>query len=154
MRFKIRGPLIQLRYKSTKPFYITTPIFYVNAAPHIGHLYSMLMADTRNKWEKLNPLKESFMLTGTDEHGLKIQLTAEKLGLEPKVLVDKVSQNFSKLAEQFDVNYDRFIRTTDNDHIELVRYFWNLMMEKGLFTLILTVDGIPSAMKHFSQKHK
>lgn len=72
MRFKIRGPLIQLRYKSTKPFYITTPIFYVNAAPHIGHLYSMLMADTRNKWEKLNPLKESFMLTGTDEHGLKI----------------------------------------------------------------------------------
>lgn len=131
MRFKIRGPLIQLRYKSTKPFYITTPIFYVNAAPHIGHLYSMLIADTRNKWEKLNPLKESFMLTGTDEHGLKIQLTAEKLGLEPKVLVDKVSQNFSKLAEQFDVNYDRFIRTTDNDHIELVRYFWNLMMEKG-----------------------
>ena len=131
MRFQIKGPFIQFRYKSTKPFYITTPIFYVNAAPHIGHLYSMLIADTRNKWEKLNPLKESFMLTGTDEHGLKIQLTAEKLGLEPKTLVDKVSQNFSKLAEQFNVNYDRFIRTTDDDHIDLVRYFWNLMMERG-----------------------
>lgn len=131
MKLRSLKPVVQLRFKSTKPFYITTPIFYVNAAPHIGHLYSMLIADTRSKWEKLNPNQKSFMLTGTDEHGLKIQATAEKQGIEPKELVDKVSQNFAYLAEKSNVNYDRFIRTTDPDHIEVVKYFWNLMMEKG-----------------------
>ncbi|RCK64991.1 Methionine--tRNA ligase, mitochondrial [Candida viswanathii] len=114
-----------------KKFYITTPIFYVNAAPHIGHLYSMLIADTRNRWEKLAPGRDGFMLTGTDEHGLKIQATAKSQGMEPKELVDKVSQNFAVLAEKLDIRYDRFIRTTDTDHVDVVKYFWNLMMEKG-----------------------
>ncbi|KAL6451353.1 MSM1 Methionine--tRNA ligase [Candida maltosa Xu316] len=124
-------PLLQLRYASTKPFYLTTPIFYVNAAPHIGHAYSMLLADTKSRWEKLNPNKTSYMLTGTDEHGLKIQATAEKQGIEPKDLVDRVSQNFAQLAKSLNVDYDRFMRTTDADHIEVVRYFWDLMMSKG-----------------------
>ncbi|KAI5968123.1 MSM1, partial [Candida theae] len=116
---------------SSKPFYVTTPIFYVNAAPHIGHLYSMMIADTRIRWEKLDPAKRTYFLTGTDEHGLKIQNTAEKLGVEPKELVDKVSNNFKLLASKFNIKYDRFIRTTDTDHVELAQNFWNMMMEKG-----------------------
>ena len=119
------------RFQSTKPLYVTTPIFYVNAAPHIGHLYSMLIADTRCKWEKLDPKKSSYMLTGTDEHGLKIQVAAAKQGIDPKQLVDKVSGNFKDLCANSDVTYDRFIRTTDDDHIKVTKYFWKLMEEKG-----------------------
>lgn len=120
------------RYLSLKPFYITTPIFYVNARPHLGHLYSMLLADTRARWEKLKPGQKTYFLTGTDEHGLKIQAVAEKEGIEPKVLVDRVSQNFVDLATKFDIDYDRFIRTTDADHIHAVKHFWQAAMDKGL----------------------
>lgn len=120
-----------IRRTHTKPTYTTTPIFYVNASPHIGHLYSMLIADTVTRWNKLNPKNKAYMLTGTDEHGLKVQATAEKLGIEPKQLVDDVSMNFKKLAELSNVQYDRFIRTTDEDHVRLVKWFWELMMEKG-----------------------
>ncbi|CAI5759705.1 unnamed protein product [Candida verbasci] len=111
--------------------YITTPIFYVNASPHLGHAYTMLLADVTNKWDKLKRI-QTFLLTGTDEHGLKIQSTAEKLKIEPKVLVDNVSNNFKVLASKLNVNYDRFIRTTDLDHVENVINIWNLMNEKGL----------------------
>ncbi|KAK6456960.1 mitochondrial methionyl-tRNA synthetase [Scheffersomyces xylosifermentans] len=117
---------------SSKPFYVTTPIFYPNASPHLGHLYSMLLADTRVRWEKLDPKKSGYLLTGTDEHGLKIQAAAEKAGIEPKELVDKVSDNFKVLAKKYNVDYDRFMRTTDDDHIKAVQYFWDLMMSKGL----------------------
>lgn len=118
--------------RSIKPLYITTPIFYVNAKPHLGHIYSMLLADTRIRWERLDPLKKTFFLTGTDEHGLKIQAVAEKEGIDPKLLVDRVSQNFKVLAETFNVVPDRFIRTTDADHVNAVQYFWKLMESKGL----------------------
>ncbi|SGZ49955.1 CIC11C00000000907 [Sungouiella intermedia] len=128
-------PPVLLAFKrclSQKPFYVTTPIFYVNAKPHLGHLYSMLLADTRNRWELLKPGAKTFFLTGTDEHGLKIQTVAEKEGIEPKVLVDRVSQNFVELATKFNVRYDRFMRTTDEDHLRAVKHFWNVAMEKGL----------------------
>ncbi|KAK6199273.1 mitochondrial methionyl-tRNA synthetase [Scheffersomyces amazonensis] len=115
-----------------KPFYVTTPIFYVNAKPHLGHAYSMILSDVRIRWEKLNENNKAFFLTGTDEHGLKIQATAEKLGKDPQQLVDEVSDNFKNLAQVLNVNYDRFMRTTDKDHIEVVKYFWNLMESKGL----------------------
>ncbi|EGW31091.1 mitochondrial methionyl-tRNA synthetase [Spathaspora passalidarum NRRL Y-27907] len=119
------------RLNSTKPFFTSTPIFYVNAAPHIGHLYSMLLADVRTRWEKLDPNKKAYFLTGTDEHGLKIQAAAEKQGIDPKLFVDQVSTNFKDLANLVNIDYDRFIRTTDADHITLVRHFWEMMMEKG-----------------------
>ncbi|KAK6462516.1 tRNA synthetases class I (M)-domain-containing protein [Scheffersomyces coipomensis] len=132
IKWSSRSPIVLAkRWNSTKPFYITTPIFYVNAKPHLGHLYSMLLGDTRIRWEKLDPTNKAYFLTGTDEHGLKIQAAAEKLNMEPKELVDQVSQNFKNLAEVLNVNYDRFMRTTDADHAEVVKYFWNLMMEKG-----------------------
>lgn len=112
--------------------YITTPIFYVNAKPHLGHIYSMLLADTRIRWEQLDPEKKTYFLTGTDEHGLKIQAVAEKEGVLPKELVDQVSQNFQNLAYAFNVRPDRFIRTTDPDHVKVVQLFWKLMEEKNL----------------------
>lgn len=128
----MRGSHLLRRSLSLKPFYVTTPIFYVNARPHLGHLYSMLLADTRIRWEKLNPTQKTYFLTGTDEHGLKIQAVAEKEGIAPKKLVDRVSQNFVELASAFDIGYDRFMRTTDDDHIRAVKHFWNVAMEKNL----------------------
>ncbi|CAH2353919.1 methionine--tRNA ligase, mitochondrial [[Candida] railenensis] len=121
-----------LRFSSTKPFYTTTPIFYVNANPHLGHLYSSLLCDTRNRWEKLKPGAKTFFTTGTDEHGLKIQAVAEAQGIHPKELTDRVSENFKKLATDLNIEYDRFIRTTDPDHVSAVQYYWNTMQEKGL----------------------
>lgn len=122
----------RLKSTSSKPFYVTSPIFYVNARPHLGHLYSMLLCDTRNRWEKLNPDRKSFFLTGTDEHGLKIQAAAEKQGINPKELTDMVSTNFKNLAEKVNIEYDRFIRTTDDDHVRAVQHFWKVMVEKDL----------------------
>lgn len=116
----------------SKSLYVTTPIFYVNASPHLGHLYSMLLSDTRVRWEKLNPKNRAFLLTGTDEHGLKIQEVAAKQGIECQELVDLVSQNFKVLAEKMNIKYDRFIRTTDDDHIAAVKYFWEIMESKNL----------------------
>jgi len=131
MKQLLRLGSITRRY-STKPFYVTSPIFYVNAKPHLGHLYSMALCDIRSRWEKLDSTKQAYFLTGTDEHGLKIQAVAEAKGVSPKVLVDDVSQNFKVLAEKLNIKYDRFIRTTDPDHVETVKYFWKLMESKGL----------------------
>lgn len=125
-------PKVFIRWNSNKTVYITTPIFYVNARPHLGHLYSMLLGDTRIRWEKLKPELKTMFVTGTDEHGLKIQAVAEKEGIEPKALVDRVSQNFVQMAQAVDIDYDRFIRTTDADHISAVENFWTVAMEKGL----------------------
>ncbi|KAM9902751.1 hypothetical protein OXX79_003774 [Metschnikowia pulcherrima] len=122
----------QFKSVARKPFYVTTPIFYVNASPHLGHIYSMLLADTRVRWERLDPANETYFLTGTDEHGLKIQAAAEKENVDPKIFVDRVSQNFKTLASTFDVDANRFIRTTDSDHIIAVQHFWNDMLSKGL----------------------
>lgn len=92
----------------------------------------MLLADTRIRWARLQPNAQTFLLTGTDEHGLKIQAVAEKEGMAPKALVDKVAQNFKVLAQTFNVQPDRFIRTTDDDHVRAVQFFWKLMESKNL----------------------
>lgn len=101
-------------------FYVTTAIDYVNAAPHIGHTYQKIAADVLARWHKLNG-KDVFFLTGTDEHGKKIALSAEKAGKSPKEFVDKISEEFKKAWKALDIKYDRFIRTTDKDHEEVVR---------------------------------
>lgn len=125
-------PILRRLHLPTKQ-YLASPIFYVNAAPHLGHAYTMLLCDAKHRWEKLNPRSESYLLTGTDEHGLKIQAVAEKKGYSnPQILVDEVSQNFKVLANKLDISYDRFMRTTDEDHIETVRKVWNIMDERGL----------------------
>ncbi|KAG5951187.1 hypothetical protein E4U53_003598 [Claviceps sorghi] len=108
---------------SEKPYYITTPIFYVNAAPHIGHFYTMVLADVLKRWQQIKG-KETFFLTGTDEHGMKIQCAAAKEGIEPKEFCDANSDKFRALAAAGDISYDAFIRTTDPEHKESVSEFW------------------------------
>ncbi|KAK0651850.1 tRNA synthetases class I (M)-domain-containing protein [Cercophora newfieldiana] len=119
------------RTTSAKPYYVTTPIFYVNAAPHVGHMYSMVLADVLKRWQTLTG-KPAILCTGTDEHGMKVQRSATVEGMETKEFCDENAAKFEKLAQKANIDYDRFIRTTDPDHVQAVEYFWFLLREKGL----------------------
>ena len=103
-----------------KAFYITTPLYYVNAAPHIGHSYTTVAADCLARYHRLNG-EPVFFLTGTDEHGQKIEQAARAAGLEPKAFTDQTAQTFHALWKTLNISYDRFIRTTDADHIRVVQ---------------------------------
>lgn len=127
----LRFGTIGSRAFASKPYYVTTPIFYVNAAPHIGHLYSMILADNIKRWREFYDKRPALMCTGTDEHGLKVQQAALKAGEEPKPFVDKSALNFKELADYGYISYDRFIRTTDPDHIETAQKVWTLLADKG-----------------------
>ncbi|MFA5075109.1 MAG: methionine--tRNA ligase [Candidatus Babeliales bacterium] len=100
--------------KSNK-FYVTTPIYYVNAKPHIGTLYSSLLADVAARWNKLCS-KNTFFLTGTDEHGQKLAQYAKNAVMQPKDFVDSIVPFFKNTWKTFEINYDKFIRTTDAEH--------------------------------------
>ncbi len=113
-----------------KKFYITTPIYYVNGEPHLGHAYTTVAADIVARYKRLKKY-DVFFLTGTDEHGLKIQQTAEKLGISPKELADKNAARFKELWETLNISYDRFIRTTEPAHIEAVKHILQKCYEKG-----------------------
>ncbi|ODV97579.1 hypothetical protein PACTADRAFT_47471 [Pachysolen tannophilus NRRL Y-2460] len=127
----VKNPLSSNTTSITKPYYITTPIFYVNAAPHLGHLYSMLLCDIKTRWVRLSG-KPAFFTTGTDEHGLKVQIASEKNDKKnPKEFCDELSVTFKELAKLTNINYDRFIRTTDDDHLQAVKKFWDIVYEKG-----------------------
>ena len=101
-------------------FYITTPIYYVNSNPHIGHAYTTIVADCMTRFYKLLG-RDSFMLTGTDEHGDKIAQAAAAKGKAPQEFVDEVAEKFKSAWEKLDLQYDRFIRTTDKEHIAAVQ---------------------------------
>ncbi|MGB9874188.1 MAG: class I tRNA ligase family protein, partial [Hydrogenobacter sp.] len=111
-------------------FYITTPIYYVNDVPHIGHVYTTIAADTLARYYRLRGY-DVFFLTGTDEHGLKIQKSAQEKGISPKELADQNAENFKKLWEFMNISYDKFIRTTDQDHIRFVQEVFVKSYEKG-----------------------
>lgn len=111
-------------------FYITTPIYYINDVPHVGHLYTTISADTLARYYRKKGY-EVFFLTGTDEHGLKIQKSAEEKGISPKELADKNSMIFKELWDFIGISYNRFIRTTDPDHVELVKEVFAKSYEKG-----------------------
>jgi len=100
---------------SRRPYYITTAIDYVNGAPHLGHAYEKITTDVTARWRRMCGDDVRF-LTGTDEHGIKIQRTADEAGLSPKDYVDQLAPAFQKTWDLLDVSYDRFIRTTDPDH--------------------------------------
>ncbi|RLJ70851.1 methionyl-tRNA synthetase [Hydrogenivirga caldilitoris] len=111
-------------------FYVTTPIYYVNDVPHIGHAYTTIAADTLARFHRLRGY-EVFFLTGTDEHGLKIQKSAEEKGISPKELADINSENFKKLWTFLNIEYTKFIRTTDPEHVELVKEVFQKSYERG-----------------------
>ncbi|MGE5340351.1 MAG: methionine--tRNA ligase [Candidatus Omnitrophota bacterium] len=113
-----------------KKFYITTPIYYVNDVPHIGHAYTTVMADVIKRFKSAMGY-DVFFLTGTDEHGQKIEQSAAKQGLTPQALADKMMAHFKKLWEDLHVDYNGFIRTTDAIHEEGVKKIFRKVMEKG-----------------------
>lgn len=104
----------------SKPFYITTPLYYVNAKPHIGHAYTNVLCDTFARFHKLRGEKV-FFLTGTDEHGTKIEKTAHEAGKEPRRYVNDMVPQFKSLWELLGIKYDFFIRTTDEEHKKIVQ---------------------------------
>ncbi|MCE4625952.1 MAG: methionine--tRNA ligase [Desulfurococcales archaeon] len=111
-------------------FYVTTPIYYPNADPHIGHAYTTVYADSLARFHRLLG-DETFFLTGTDEHGLKLQRAAEERGLHPKEFVDQMAEKFKRYWAMLDISYDRFIRTTDPDHERLVKHVALEMYRRG-----------------------
>jgi len=102
-----------------KPFYITTPIYYVNARPHLGHAYTTIVADIACRFHSMRQV-ETFFLTGTDEHGDKIVRAAKKENLSPRNYVDKISRLFKNLWPELNIKHSRFIRTTDASHVAMV----------------------------------
>jgi methionyl-tRNA synthetase len=115
---------------SKKSFYITTPIYYVNDAPHIGHAYTTLACDTMAHYKRLASYDVKF-LTGTDEHGQKVEKAAKDADMEPQAFVDKVSQTFRHLANEMQITNDDFIRTTEPRHIKAAQNLWQELIKRG-----------------------
>jgi len=113
-----------------KKFYITTPIYYVNDEPHIGHAYTTILADVINRYYK-GIGYHTFFLTGTDEHGLKVQQAAQKNKISPQIHVNKHVEAFQKIWKKLNIEYDYFIRTTDANHIKKVQYALQYLYDKG-----------------------
>ncbi|HTZ41656.1 MAG TPA: methionine--tRNA ligase [Candidatus Omnitrophota bacterium] len=101
-------------------FYVTTPIYYPNDIPHIGHAYTTIAADIVSRWNKLHG-KKVFFLTGTDEHGKKIEMAAKEKGKTPQQFVDELIPHFKEAWKKLNVKYDYFIRTTDSEHEKVVK---------------------------------
>src|SRR3989338_7191114 len=99
----------------TNKFYITTPVYYPNDIPHLGHAYTTIAADILARWHKIKGEKVWF-LTGTDEHGKKIEKVAKANGKTPKEFVDELIPKFKEAWKKLNLEYDKFIRTTDKDH--------------------------------------
>lgn len=114
-----------------KKKFITTPIFYGNGSPHLGHAYTSVLSDAIARYHKVWLKQDTFFMTGTDEHGQKIFEKAKTENITPKELTDKYAQEFKVLDEKLDVKYDRFIRTTDVDHYEVCKKMWTKMLDAG-----------------------
>lgn len=113
-----------------KPFYITTPIYYPSGNPHIGHCYTTVACDSIARYRRMQGYDVMF-LTGTDEHGLKIEQKAAEKGVTTKEYVDEVVKTFKKLWSYMNISYDRYIRTTDDYHIETVQKIFKALYDKG-----------------------
>ena len=111
-------------------FYITTPIYYPSGQPHMGHAYSSIIADVFARFMR-NDNCRVYFLTGTDEHGLKIQKAAEKAGLDPLIFCNKISRIFKDLTKKLNLSNDDFIRTTEKRHHEAVNNLWNRLVKSG-----------------------
>ena len=114
----------------TRRYTITTPIYYVNGSPHIGHAYTSIAADILARWKRLDGF-EVFFLTGTDEHGQKVEQAALAAGVAPQAFVDRVSAEFRAMADALDISYDDFVRTTEPRHLAACAAFWRRMEQAG-----------------------
>ncbi len=113
-----------------KPFYITTPIYYPSGNPHIGHCYTTVACDSIARYRRMQGYDVMF-LTGTDEHGLKIEQKAAEKGVTPKEYVDEIVKGFKSLWQFMNISYDRYIRTTDDYHIETVQKIFKELYDRG-----------------------
>jgi methionyl-tRNA synthetase len=111
------------------PYYVTTPIYYVNDAPHIGHMYTTLACDVLARFKRLDGMNVKF-LTGTDEHGQKVEKAAKAAGLDLQSFTDKVSRNFRDLLHVMNFSTDDFIRTTESRHFRACEAMWRRLVEK------------------------
>src|SRR5687768_6495934 len=111
-------------------FYITTAISYPNGPPHIGHAYEVIATDAIARFKRLDG-HDVYFVTGTDEHGQKIQQTAVRDGMTPGAFVDQMAPKFREMAERLSCAFDRFIRTTDRDHLPSTQELWHRMERRG-----------------------
>ena len=116
--------------ENKKPFYITTPIYYPSGNPHIGHCYTTVACDSIARYRRMQGYDVMF-LTGTDEHGLKIEQKAVEKGVTPKEYVDEIVKVFKNLWSYMNISYDRYIRTTDDYHVETVQKIFKALYDKG-----------------------
>jgi methionyl-tRNA synthetase len=113
-----------------KPFYITTPIYYVNDSPHLGHAYTSVACDAMARFMRLEG-RDVMFLTGTDEHGQKVAKSARDAGVDPQVFCDRVSENFRAMTKLMNISNDDFIRTTEPRHIAASQAIWRELEKKG-----------------------
>ena len=112
------------------PFYVTTPIYYPNAAPHLGTAYTTTYADTLVRYHRLAG-EDAFFITGTDEHGEKLAEAAAAQGLAPQAFVDGMAERFREQWSALGLEPRRFVRTTDPEHVRAVQHFWQTLYDKG-----------------------
>ncbi|MEE0129738.1 MAG: methionine--tRNA ligase [Eubacterium sp.] len=124
-KFKERNKMAE-----KEKFYITTPIYYPSGNPHIGHCYTTVACDSIARYRRLQG-RDVMFLTGTDEHGLKIEQKAAEEGVTPKQYVDKVVEKFKSLWQYMNISYDRYIRTTDDYHVKAVQKIFKELYDKG-----------------------
>ena len=123
--------------------FITTPIYYVNAKPHIGHAYTTVVCDIFARFNRMLSNDVKFT-TGTDEHGKKVEQSAIKAGISPQEFTDHISQLFRNLLPVLNISNDDFIRTTDHRHKKTVQHFWKKLKDAGYIGRGLTDDCIQS----------
>src|ERR1700709_1987579 len=111
-------------------YYITTPIYYVNGAPHLGHAYTSIAADVMPRFKRLDGY-EVFFLTGTDEHGQKVEQAAADAGVDPQTFTDRISADFRDMTDAMGVSYDDWIRTTQDRHKASCAELWRRIEASG-----------------------
>lgn len=131
-----------------KRFYITTPIYYPSAKLHIGHAYCTVLTDTLARYNRMIG-KEVYFLTGSDEHGQKIEENAKKAGKTPQQFVDDIVQGFYRLWEKLEITNDQFIRTTNPPHMATVQKYFHIYLKRAISILVTTKDGIAPRVNLF-----
>lgn len=128
------GGSVELIEVMSKKYYVTTPIYYVNSVPHVGHALTMLACDVSKKYREMRG-EEGYFLTGTDENGLKVKEAAEAAGEDPMAFVDRISQTFQVCADELAVDYDVFFRTTSDTHRRAAQKLFEVIRDNGYIYL-------------------